>query len=74
MSFEPSPLLIHKQLTLHGSWVCSLPQMEELVEHLVRWGLHPEVMVTHRFSLEAGKEAYEMFDSGKTGKVAIVWE
>jgi threonine dehydrogenase-like Zn-dependent dehydrogenase len=74
VSFEPSPLLIHKQLALHGSWVCSLPQMEDLVEHLVRWNLHPEVMVTHRFPLSRGREAYELFDSGHTGKVSIVWE
>jgi threonine dehydrogenase-like Zn-dependent dehydrogenase len=74
VEFAPSPLLIHKQLTLHGSWVCSVGQMEDLVEHLVRWGLHPEEMVTHRFSLNQGKEAYETFDTGRTGKVAIVWE
>jgi threonine dehydrogenase-like Zn-dependent dehydrogenase len=74
VSFEPSPLLIHKQVTLHGSWVCSVPQMEDLVENLVRWNLHPEVMVTHRFSLHQAREAYELFDSGKTGKVAIVWD
>jgi len=74
VTFEPSPLLIHKQLTLHGSWVCSLPQMEELVELLVRWNLHPEVMVTHRFTLDQARQAYETFDTGRTGKVAIVWE
>ena len=74
VEFEPSPLLIHKQLTLHGSWVCSVPQMEDLVEHLVRWNLHPEVMVTHQFTLEQGREAYETFDTGRTGKVAIVWD
>lgn len=74
VEFEPSPLLIHKQLTLHGSWVCSIQQMEDLVEHLVRWNLHPEVMVTHQFSLEQGREAYETFDTGRTGKVAIVWD
>jgi threonine dehydrogenase-like Zn-dependent dehydrogenase len=74
VSFEPSPLLIHKQLTLYGSWVYSLLQMEDLVEHLVRWNLHPEVLVTHRFTLDQAKQAYEAFDSGHTGKVAIVWE
>jgi threonine dehydrogenase-like Zn-dependent dehydrogenase len=74
VTFEPSPLLIHKQLTLYGSWVCSLPQMEELVEHLVHWNLHPDVLVTHRFPLDQAKQAYEIFDTGKTGKVAIVWE
>lgn len=73
VTFAPSPLLIHKQLTLHGSWVCSVPQMIELVEHLVRWKLHPDRLVTHRFSLDQAKEAYALFDEGKTGKVAIVW-
>ena len=51
-----------------------MPQMEDLLEYLVRWGLHLQVMVTHRFALNQAKEAYEAFDSGKTGKVAIVWE
>jgi len=74
VTFAPSPLLIHKQLALHGSWVCSLPQMEELVEHLVRWDLHPDVMVTQRFPLDRITEAYELFDGGKTGKIAIVWD
>jgi threonine dehydrogenase-like Zn-dependent dehydrogenase len=74
VTFEPSPLLLHKQLTLYGSWVCSVPQMEELLEHLVRWKLHPDIMVTHKFGLKQAKEAYELFDSGKTGKVAIVWD
>ncbi len=74
VEFAPSPLLIHKQLTLYGSWVCSLPQMEDLVERLVRWDLHPEVMVTHRYTLDQAREAYETFDTGRTGKVAIVWE
>ena len=74
VAFEPSPLLIHKQLSLYGSWVCSVPQMEELVELLVRWDLHPDQMVTHRFTLDQAREAYETFDSGRTGKVAIVWD
>ena len=74
VSFAPSPLLIHKQVALYGSWVCSVPQMEDLVEHLVRWDLHPDAMVTHRYTLDQARAAYEIFDGGQTGKVAIVWE
>ena len=74
VSFEPSPLLIHKQLTLHGSWVCSIGQMEELVENLVAWKLHPEAIVTDKFALGDAKAAYELFDSGQSGKVAIVMD
>jgi threonine dehydrogenase-like Zn-dependent dehydrogenase len=71
VSFEPSPLLIHKQLALHGSWVCSIGQMEQLVELLVRWKLRPDRTVTHRFRLEQTQQAYEAFDRGETGKVVI---
>lgn len=72
--FEPSPLLLHKQLTLHGSWVCSVPQMEELVEKLATWKLRPEAIVTHRFGLDEAREAYELFDSGHSGKVVLEME
>ena len=65
--------------------------MEELVEHLVLWNLHPEVihpsfliehlhtnssfqvMVTNTFKIDEAEEAYKIFDSGKTGKCAIVY-
>jgi threonine dehydrogenase-like Zn-dependent dehydrogenase len=74
VTFEPSPLLLHKQLTLHGSWVCGLYEMGELLEHLARKGLHPETTVTHKFPLSETKRAYEAFDAGRTGKVVISWE
>ncbi len=74
VTFEPSPLLLHKQLTLHGSWVCGLYEMGELLGHLARKGLHPEATVTHKFSLSETKRAYDIFDAGKTGKVVISWE
>jgi threonine dehydrogenase-like Zn-dependent dehydrogenase len=32
-----------------------------------------ELLVTHCFPLEQAKEAHELFDSGKTGKVPITW-
>ena len=72
--FEPSPLLLHKQLTLHGSWVCSIGQMEELVEKLAAWKIHPEQIVTHRFPLSEARAAYELFDSGHSGKVVLEME
>ncbi len=74
VAFEPSPLLIHKQLSLFGSWVCSLPQMEDLTELLVRWNLHLDTMITDRFALDQAGQAYALFDSGKTGKVVITAE
>ena len=40
------------QKTIYGSWVTSLWKMEELVERLVRWNIHPEDLITHEFPLE----------------------
>ncbi|MDQ3437225.1 MAG: zinc-binding dehydrogenase [Actinomycetota bacterium] len=74
VTFEPSPLLLHKQLTLHGSWVCGIHEMGDLLEHLSRKGLHPETTVTHTFSLSDTRQAYDTFDAGKTGKVEILPE
>ena len=73
VTFAPSPSLIHHQLTLKGSWVTGLGEMEDLLEFLVRKGIRPERTVTHRFPLEETGEAYRMFDAGETaGKVVVI--
>lgn len=73
VSFAVSPSLIHHQLTLSGSWVTGVGQMEDLLEFLVRRGVRPERTVTNRFSLEQTGEAYRMFEAGETaGKVVVV--
>ena len=74
VTFDVSPLVIHPQLTVSGSWVCSIGQMEQLVELLVRWDLRPDRMVTHRFEVTDADEAYRLADSGAAGKIAIVFD
>jgi len=71
VEINPSPDMIHDQKTLYGSWVTSTWLMEELVERLVRWNLHPADIITHRFPLERAGDAYLLMASGKCGKVAV---
>jgi threonine dehydrogenase-like Zn-dependent dehydrogenase len=71
LEINPSPDMIHDQKTIYGSWVTSTWLMEELVERLVRWNLHPADIVTHRFPLSQAAEAYALMASGKCGKVAV---
>jgi threonine dehydrogenase-like Zn-dependent dehydrogenase len=71
VEFNPSPDISHDQKTIYGSWVTSTWLMEELVERLVRWNLHPADIVTHRFALDKAAEAYALMASGKCGKVAV---
>jgi threonine dehydrogenase-like Zn-dependent dehydrogenase len=74
VSFQPSPDIIHDQKTIYGSWVTNIWRMEELVERIVRWGIHPETLITHRFTLDKAAEAYALMASGKCGKVAVVFD
>ncbi len=72
LELDVSADLIHPQRRLIGSWVTSVPHMEDLLEHLVRWDLHPERTVTARFPLAQAGEAYATADAGAGGKVAVV--
>jgi len=74
VELNPSPDIIHDQKTVFGSWVTSTWLMEELVERLVRWNLHPADLVTHRFALERVGDAYALMASGKCGKVAVCFD
>ena len=74
VEFNPSPDMIHGQKTIYGSWVTSTWKMEELIERIVRWGIHPEDLVTHRFPLEEADKAYATMAEGKSGKVAVVFD
>jgi threonine dehydrogenase-like Zn-dependent dehydrogenase len=73
-TFNPSPDMIHEQKAIYGSWVTSIWKMEDLVERLVRWNIHPGDLVTHRFSLDQADEAYRVMESGACGKVAVCFD
>jgi threonine dehydrogenase-like Zn-dependent dehydrogenase len=74
VEFNPSPDIIHDQKAIYGSWVTSTWRMEELVERLVRWNLHPADLVTDRFPLDRVAEAYSLMASGNCGKVAVCFD
>jgi threonine dehydrogenase-like Zn-dependent dehydrogenase len=74
VNFNPSPDIIHAQKTIYGSWVTSIWLMENLVEELVRWKLHPEDLVTHRFPLDKAADAYKLMAEGNCGKVAVCFD
>lgn len=74
VAFNPSPDIIHDQKTIYGSWVTSTWLMEELVERLARWELHPADIITHRFPLDRADEAYALMSGGKCGKVAVCFD
>lgn len=74
VDFDVSSSLIHPQKTIYGSWVTSIWKMEELIEKIVEWDIHPEQLVTHRYPLLQADQAYAKMAEGKCGKVAIVFD
>jgi threonine dehydrogenase-like Zn-dependent dehydrogenase len=73
VAFDVSQLLIHRQVTLHGSWVTSIGHMEDLLQQLDRWSLRPSAIVTDEFGLEEADLAYQVADRGSAGKVVITF-
>lgn len=74
LTLDVSHDLIHRHLTLIGSWVSSTVRMGELLTLLDRWNLHPEAVVTDRFGLAEADLAYRVADSGARGKVGLVMD
>ncbi|MGH3655373.1 MAG: zinc-dependent alcohol dehydrogenase family protein [Micromonosporaceae bacterium] len=72
LTVDVSRQLIHRQVTVYGSWVTSIGHMAELLELLARWDLHPEKTVTHRFPLDQAAQAYRVAEGRGAGKVAIL--
>jgi len=73
-NFAPSPDIIHGQKTIYGSWVTSTWKMEELVERIVRWRIHPDALVTDTFSLQNADKAFALMAAGESGKVGVVFD
>lgn len=73
LSLNPSPDMMHSQKTVYGSWVTSTWRMMDLVDRLVRWGIHPGDLITNEFPIERASEAYALMASGRCGKVAVVF-
>ena len=51
-----------------------MKHLEDLVERLDRWGVHPEITATHRLPLEKADEAYRVAAEGQSGKVVICFD
>lgn len=62
--------LIHKELHLVSSCGYNLSEYESLVA-AVRNGLNAPGLITHEYPLEEIQTAFQVFDSGNTGKVVI---
>lgn len=64
-----SRFLIRKELRIQGSYVMPQPLYFEMCRFLINKKVNLSRLVTHRFKLDEAKQAYELFETGSTGKV-----
>jgi threonine dehydrogenase-like Zn-dependent dehydrogenase len=69
---EVSDTMLHKQITIHASWVTSVSAMENLTRLLADKAVHPEMVVSHRLPLSKVDEGYALAAAGVAGKVVIL--
>ena len=72
VALNPSPDIIHRQLTLHGSWTFSTVLLEECARFIVDRRVPLGRLITGRFPLEAADEAFRQFEAGAPGKFVLV--
>jgi propanol-preferring alcohol dehydrogenase len=68
---SPSNHFNRKEITLSGSTCFPLGEFDEIAR-LFEAGLPAAKMISHRFTVEQGAEAYATFHAGNTGKVIFV--
>jgi threonine dehydrogenase-like Zn-dependent dehydrogenase len=70
-TIDPSRQFLGRELTMTGTRYYHMSDYDAIVD-LIESGLHPERIVTHRFALKEGTEAFTLFDAGRTAKTLIV--
>ena len=74
VTYEPSPHIIHRHLTLMGSWTFSTFGLAEAARYTAERDVQLKSVITSRFTIEEAPRAYEEFSSGAPGKFVINWD
>jgi threonine dehydrogenase-like Zn-dependent dehydrogenase len=65
------PALVHREHVLFGTSAFPISQYEEVWRFNRRHGIAPSQVVTDRFGLEDGAEAFRLADGAHAGKVCF---
>jgi propanol-preferring alcohol dehydrogenase len=73
LTIRPSSQIIKRSLTVRGGAIFNINTYFEMAKFMLNTGVRFEHTVTHRFTIDQAPEAFRLFDTGKTGKIVIVW-
>ena len=69
----PLYAIIHRELVIFGTSAFPMSQYAEIWRFLRRHRIAPSEVVTHRFDIEHGAEAFRVADGATTGKVCFTF-
>ncbi|MFW6174263.1 MAG: zinc-dependent alcohol dehydrogenase family protein [Chloroflexota bacterium] len=72
--FDATPDIIHRHLTIYGSWTVSTFGMEEAARWVADRGIPLASLITDRVGIEEAPDAYTRFDKQTSGKMVILWD
>jgi threonine dehydrogenase-like Zn-dependent dehydrogenase len=72
-TFDMTPDVIHKQLTMYGSWTFSTVLMAECAQFAVDRGISLQQVFTETFTLKQAGEAFAQFERRGMGKGVFVF-
>jgi threonine dehydrogenase-like Zn-dependent dehydrogenase len=74
VTYEPTPHIIHRHLTMLGSWTFSTFGLEEAAKFTAERNIPLDSVITSRSSIEDAPKAYTEFSKGAPGKFVINWD
>ncbi len=66
--------VIFKELELYGSNVFPMGMYDEMIDFVLTNNVTFEGIITHRFPLDLGAQAFTTAESGQSGKIMLQWE
>lgn len=72
--YDATPDIIHRHLTIYGSWTVSMFGMEEAAQFVVDRQVPLHELISDRVVIEDAVDAYRRFDRQDSGKMVIVWQ
>lgn len=72
VTLNPTPDIIHKQLTIYGSWTFSILRLAEAIRFVAERPVPLRRLITNRYKLEQAAEAFAEFEAGGVGKSVFV--
>jgi threonine dehydrogenase-like Zn-dependent dehydrogenase len=74
VTFQPSPQIIHRHLTLTGSWTFSTFGLAEAARYTAERDVPLASVITSRSTIEGAAVVFEEFSTAAPGKFVINWD